>query len=147
MQPLLFVLLALFAADDKPKANARQAVESYVAATLAGKVEEAAAVAVEGQSPGRKKNIEEFKALVNLKELRILAVHACDKSGRATAVSEPFTLTKANPDGSDTGCVTFLINRVKDRWLVKDIDFRSKAAAQEQVKTFLKRYPEAMPVK
>jgi hypothetical protein len=139
------VVLALGAgalADDK-KANARTAVERYVAAALAGKVEEAAGLAVSGQSPSRKKNIEEFKAMVDAKKVQIPTVWADEAKGRATAVSEKVRVTQANPDGRDTGYLTFLLNKSGGEWRVKDIDFKTEKQAREQVEKFRKKYPDA----
>lgn len=130
-------------ADDKPKPDARAAVERYVAAALAGKVDDAVALAVVGQSPSRKDNIEEFKALVAAKAVELPTVWADEKTGRAIAMSEEVKITRANPDGRDTGRLTFGLVKSGDKWLVKDIDFKTGAKAKEQVETFRKKYADA----
>jgi hypothetical protein len=61
---VLLVLGPAAGADDKPRIGARDVVERYIAAALAGKVEDAAALAVKGKSPAKKKRIEELKTLV-----------------------------------------------------------------------------------
>src|SRR4051812_19551941 len=84
-------------AEERPGANAREAVEGYVAAALAGKVDDAAASAVKGQSPAAKKRVEELRKLVGAKALKITTAFASPKDGQAIAVSEPVKLTRANP--------------------------------------------------
>src|SRR5262249_12124091 len=81
---------------EQPKSNARTAVEGYVAAALAGQTGNATALAVEGQNPSRKERVEEFKALVGVKALKVVSVHASDRKGEAVAVSEPVKLTRGN---------------------------------------------------
>src|SRR5262249_14729232 len=90
-------------AEDKPKFDARTVSERYLAAAIAGKVDDAIALAVDGQSPGRKKTIEEVKALVGAKALKLPTVWADDKQGQAIAVSDEITLMKVGPDGQNKG--------------------------------------------
>jgi hypothetical protein len=149
----LFLLAVLpmsrAAGADKPKAenrNAREVVEGYVASALAGHVQEAAALAVPDQSPAQKTRIEEFKELLGEQALKIVSVHFSDKNGRAMAVSQPVKLTKANPDGRNMGRLVFELTRMGDKWLLKDIDFRTDEAAQERVKTFGQKYPDAKEI-
>ncbi len=122
--------------------NGREVVESFVAAALEGKVDEAMALAVEGQGPS-KKQIEEFPKLLSVKALKIANVLASDKRAQAIAVSEAVKLTKANPDGRDTGALVFALVKSGDKWLVKDIDFRTEGAAKERLKAFEKKNPDA----
>ncbi len=133
-------------AGEKPKPNARDAVEGYVAAALAGKVEDAAALAVEGQSPAKKERIEQFKGLLSVKAFKITRVLVGEKKGQAIAVSEAVKLTKASPDGQDTGCLVFALVKSRDKWLVKDIDFRTEEAAKEKVNGFEKKNPGAKEI-
>lgn len=142
---VLFIVAIPAFADEKP--NPRRSVEGYVAAVLAGKADDAKALAVEGQSPAKAKSIEKLKALLNVKTLKISSVHASEKKGQAVAVSEAVKLTKANPDGRDTGCLVFTLVRSGGRWLLKDIDFRTEADAREKVKAFLKKNPDAQEQK
>jgi hypothetical protein len=106
-------------------------------------VDEAAALAVEGQSPAGKERIEEFRNLLGVKALRIAVVQASEKAGRAAAVSERVKLTKANPDGRDVGCLSFQLVQVDGRWLLKDIDFDTEARAKEKLEAFVKKHPDA----
>src|SRR5579885_1314453 len=104
--PFAVVMLAigtLAVADERPKPDARDAVEGYVAAALAGKVDDAAAWAVEGQGPAKRKRIEEFKGRLGVRALKIAKVLVGERKGEAIAISEPVKLTKANPDGRDGG--------------------------------------------
>jgi hypothetical protein len=133
-------------ADEKPKIDARNAVEGYVAAALAGRLEDAAALAVEGRSPAQKKRIEEFKGLLGVKALGIARVVVSEKKGRAIALSRAIKLTKTNPDGRDTGCLVFALVESRGRWLLEDIDFRTEEAAREKVEGFQKKNPDAKEI-
>jgi hypothetical protein len=130
-------------ADDKPKPNARSTVERYVAAALAGKVDDAVALAVAGQSPSRKERIEEFQALVAAKAVKLPTVWADETKGQAVAVSEEVKITRANPDGRDAGHLTFELIKSGGKWRVKDIDFETAEKAKEQVEKFRKKYADA----
>lgn len=141
----LYVMTAAAGADDK-KADARDAIEGYLAAALAGKAESAAALAVEGQSPSKKERIDEFKALVAVDTLKVVRVQASSKKGQAVAISEQVKLTKANPDGRDTGVLSFKLVRVNGKWLLKDIDFDTEAKAREKIDVFKKKNPDAEEV-
>lgn len=123
--------------------NARETVERYAAAALADKVDYAAALAVAGQAPAQKERIEEFGKLIGVKALKIARVLASEKLGQAIAVSEAVKLAKANPDGRDTGVLVFALVRSGNKWLVKDIDFRTEGAAKERLKAFEKKNPDA----
>ncbi len=148
--PFLIVTLPGSAcADDSKKPdvrNPRQVIEAYVTAALTGKTDDAIALAVEGQSAARKKRIEEMKALLDVPALRIAGVHASEKAAQALALSEKVKLTKAQPDGRDSGCLLFTLIKRKDRWLVKDVDFRSQENAGERVQTFLKQNPDTKEI-
>jgi hypothetical protein len=136
---VMFAVGTLAIADEQPKPNARNAVERYVAAALAGKDEDAAALAVEGKSPAKKKRIEELKRLLGGKALKLPTVLVGETKGEAIAVSESVKLTQANPDGRDTGCLVFGLVKSGDKWLVRDIDFPTAEAAKEKVKGFEKK--------
>jgi hypothetical protein len=143
---VLIALCPVARSEDKPRTDARQAVEGYVTAALAGKVADAAALAVEGQSPAKTKGIEKFRKLVGAKTLKIDRVLASGKKGRAIAVSEAVKLTKANPDGRDSGVLVFALDKAGDNWLVRDIDFRNAADAKEKVQGFAKKNPDAKEI-
>src|SRR5262249_19405903 len=146
MLAVLAVLGTSAVAEDKPKPDARTTVEGYVAAALAGKVEDAAALAVADQAPSKKKRIEEIPKLLGVKKLKITTVLAGETKGEGLAVSEKVKLTKANPDGRDTGVLTFKLVNDKGKWLVRDIDFDTEAQAMEKSKQFGKKNPDAKEV-
>jgi hypothetical protein len=133
-------------AAEQPKANARTALEGYVAAALAGKVDDAAALAVEEHSAAKKKRIKELKDLLSVKVLKISSVLAGEKKGEATAVSDAVQLTKANPDRRDRGRFVFALVKSGKRWLVKDVDFRSEQGVKDKVKQFEKKNPDAKEI-
>ncbi|HEY8504191.1 MAG TPA: hypothetical protein VIL46_06380 [Gemmataceae bacterium] len=90
---LALALLAPAAAAgaEPPKAdarNAREVLEAYGAAALAGKTDEAAALAVPGQSPSHKERIAELKDLLGVKELKIARAYASEKKQEAVALSD-----------------------------------------------------------
>lgn len=136
------------AAADKPKANdARRAVEEYMAAVLAGRTEVAAGLAVKGQSPAKPKNIKEMRKLLGGKNrVKIATVIFSAKKDRACAVSETVTLTKANPDKRNTGVLSFKLDKVKGKWLVRDIDFDTADKAKTKTEDFKKQNPDAKEI-
>jgi hypothetical protein len=151
MKPMSMVVVLLAVgtaagADEKPKANARDVVEAYVAAALAGKVADAAALAVEGKSAAKKKRIEELKRLLVVKALEMNRVLVSEKKGEALAVSDTVQLTKANPDGQDRGRLVFALVKSGKKWLVRDIDFRNEEAANEKTRGFEKTNPDAKEI-
>lgn len=145
---LLIVLTLVLASPAKAqnRDNAREVVEGYVTAALAGKVADATNLAVPGQSPSRKVRIEEFKELLNGKTLKIASVHVSEKSREALAVSAKVQLTRKNPDGTDQGCIVFKLISAANGWQVKDIDFRSEEAGRARVEQFIKDKPDTKAV-
>lgn len=133
---------------EKPKAaDARQAVEDYVAAVLAGQTDRAAGLAVKGQSPAKPKRIKEMKNLLGGKnQLKIVTVFFSAKKGRACAVSEMVQLTKANPDKRNTGVLSFKLDKVKGKWLVRDIDFDTTDKAKSKTEDFKKNNADAKEI-
>src|SRR4051794_36297800 len=150
MTPLYATLIVagLFAAADEKKddRNARQTAEAYVAAALAGKVEDAAKLAEEGKSPPGKRAGDPLKEVVGGNPLKLTSAHASEKRGEALAVSEPVKLKKATPDGQDTGRLLFTLTRKGDKWLVKDIDVRSEDQTKERVKAFQQKNADAKEI-
>jgi hypothetical protein len=134
------------AAQEKPPRDARGTVEGYVRSALAGKADEAAALAVAGQAPASKERIEELQGMIGVKPLRIDNVLASAKGGQAIAVSESVKLKKANPDGSDTGAIVFTVTKMADQWRIRDIDFRSIDDAKERLKAFAMKYADAKEI-
>ena len=144
---LLATVLALSSAvlaADKA-ANPRAAAENYVAAALGGKVDDAIALAVPGQSPGKKEKIDEFRTLIAAKAVKLPTVWADAKTGRAVAVSEMVKIAQANA-GTQEGCLVFALVKTGDKWLIKDIDFRTEDKANEQVDKFKTKNADAKEV-
>jgi hypothetical protein len=135
---LLFGICSFALAEEKP--NARQNIESYVAAALAGKVDAASLLAVPGQSPARQKTIEELQTMLGVKELKIERVLADAKTGKAIAVSEAVKLPK------DKSVVVFALVKQRDQWLLKDIDFCTADAAKEKLKDFADKNIDAKEI-
>jgi hypothetical protein len=125
----------LLAGANPAASNPRDVVERYVSLALAGQVDAAAGLAVDGQSPGRPERIKEFRTFV--RAVRFPTVWADE--GRAIAVSDVVELPKARPDGSTRGHLVFALVKTGDAWLVKDIDFRSGEEAKDRVEKFKKR--------
>jgi hypothetical protein len=69
-----------------------------------------------------------------------------ENKGQAIAVSQAVKLTKANPDGRNTGRLVFGLVKSGNRWLVRDIDFRTEDEAKEKVKAFEKKNPDAKEI-
>lgn len=142
--PLLAILFTTQAAAP----DARAVAEQYVAAALAGKTDDAAKLAAEGQSPAKPKKIEEFKAIVGKDKLALPTVFASDGKKYALAVSDPLKLTKANPDGTQPeGVLVFVLVKRGDDWRVKDIDFREPEKAKKLVEDMKKFMPDAAELK
>jgi hypothetical protein len=154
MKPISTVLVSLFlgaalGAEDKAKAqtrNAREVLEGWVAAAMAGNVEEAAILADQNTSLAKKKGMEEFKAMVAGKLVRILVVQFSDKKGQAAAMSEAVKIAKPNPDGRDTWYLSFKLVRKNDKWILKDIDFDTEEKAKGKMEEFGKNNPDAKEI-
>jgi hypothetical protein len=143
MSAVVLAFSTVASADDKPAADPRAVAEQYVAAALAGKADDAVKLAVEGQSPSRKDKIEELKASVEAKAVKLPTVFVGAAKGQAIAASEAFKITKANADGLGKGHLVFSLVKSGDKWLVKDIDFRDEEKAKDQVEKFKTKHPDA----
>jgi hypothetical protein len=133
-------------AEDRTRAgdrNARETVEGWVAAALAGEVDKATPLAVPDTSPATEKGVRKFKRLVSGAAVKIATVYVSEKRGQAAALSEPVTLAKANPDGRDTGVLSFRLVRVGGKWLLKDLDFDTTEKGKERLQDFRKKYSDA----
>lgn len=153
-RPLLVVGLVLMVAApvqaDAPKEgepNARQAAEAYLAAALAGKVKEAAALGVPGKKAAAEKSIKELNQLVGPQPAAVTEAYASDKKGRGIVVTEAVKLAKANPDGKDTRHLILEIEKVGGKWRVKEVDVRPEENAKDLVKRFKEKYEDATEVK
>jgi hypothetical protein len=144
---VLMVVVSAALADDKPKAqgqDAREGIEAWVAAVLAGKVDEANALT----DPGEKdfdKVAKEFKDWLGVGSLKIPTVYVSEKQGRAVAVSEAVKFTKRPPGADDPNpeVLFFKLVKVKDKWLLKKIEFYAEAGAKKHVERFRTSHPDA----
>lgn len=130
--------------DPKKERDARQTVEAYLAAVLAGKMEDTAALAIPNQKPESKKRAEGLRELKGKKAIALEKVYASENSGRAIALSEPIQLRTPNSDGEDKGRLVITLNKRGADWLVRDIDLRSEDT--DPVPNFQQRYPDAKEV-
>lgn len=135
-------------ADEPKKTNpdARQTVQAYLAAVLAGQVDAAAALALPGSVEGSKERIEQYKELIAARTIKLASTHVSAEKGRAFAVTEVVRLTKAQPDGRDKGPLVIKVTKADGRWLVRDVDFKTEEVAKQQLKQFLEKYQDAKPV-
>lgn len=144
---LVLLIVGLGAvADDKPKVkarNARETLESWIAAALAGEVGKATPLADPRTSLAAERGVKEFQKILGVKALKIPTVYLSEKKGQAAAMSEAVKLTKADPDGRDSGVLSFKLVREQGKWLLKDIDFDTKEKATEKIKAFRKKYADA----
>jgi hypothetical protein len=142
---VLIVGLGLLAGADnaKPK-DARRTTEEFLTAALAGKVEDAVALAEKDHVSERQ--VRKLKNLLAAKAVALASARASEKGNTALVITEEVWLTKPNPDGQDTGRLLLTLTRKGGRWLVRDIDFRSEAKTKEAERRFLKKFPDAKPV-
>lgn len=151
MNPLCAALLLVTgspasAGDNTKDTGVREAMQGWIRAALAGKVEDAAALAVPGTKPAAENGMKEFRKLVAVATLEVPTVWASAKHGRAAAISDPVRLIKADPDGRDTGVLSFQLVQVKDRWLLMDIDFGTEEKARRKLKRFKEMHPDAREI-
>jgi regulation of enolase protein 1 (concanavalin A-like superfamily) len=128
------------------RANARTRVQEFLAAALAGKVGEAAALADDQFPVGQ---IRELRDQIKARTVSVVTVLASDTGPRkkALAITQRVQVTKADPDGRDTGKLAITLAKRDDRgWFVEDIDFGSEESIKDEVVRFLKEFPGARPV-
>ena len=123
---------------DMVKLGAREAIEEFVAAALAGDLEKAAEYAHPDRLPANQ--ITEITEIAKGQNLWIMAVVADDLS--AIAVSSVI-----RGDHDRTGPLVFSLDRVsqdgRDNWWVHDIDMETPDGAEGELKRFLEKHPEA----
>jgi hypothetical protein len=139
------LLTAPAAAGPKPE-NPRQVAEAYVAASLAGKPDDAAALGAEGTSPAKPKSADKLKAVVGKDRLPVATVTVSEAGGYALAVTGPFKVANAKPGRPETGCLVFTLTKTKDGWRVKDLDLRSEEDAKKQLEAVPGLYPDAKEI-
>jgi hypothetical protein len=131
----------------EPQANARTCVRTFLAAALAGKVDEAVALADGSRLPAAQ--IRQLGDRIKAKKLTLVSVLASETGPRkgALAITESVQLARPDPDGRDTGKLAISLAKRDDRgWLVQDIDFESEESLKGEVDRFLEDFPDAQPV-
>jgi hypothetical protein len=127
------------AADDPTKVpDARQTTERFLAAALAGRAKEAAALGEPGKSYDREEKIKEFADL-DAKKLALARVLADDQA--ALAITEEVVETKRGQKGP----LSIRLVKKDNRWLIRDVDFGEKSAAKN-LQRFQREHPKAKPV-
>jgi hypothetical protein len=149
----------------------RATVERYLAAALAGRVDEAVGLAVKGTSPrapADRKQVAEFRKRVVGSEVRLWTVLAAWDAGEAVAVTEEFRWVEfqpaekespnvaappqvnGQPEGTRVAYVSavqvFKVVKSGDRWLVKDADITTEKDALNRVEAFKAKHPAATAV-
>jgi RNA polymerase sigma factor (sigma-70 family) len=149
----------------------RATVERYLAAALAGRVDEAVGLAVKGTSPrapADRKQVAEFRMRVVASEVRLWKMLAAWDAGEAVAVTEEFRWVEfrssepENPnvaapprvDGQPEGTrvayasafLAFNVVKSGDWWLVKDADVTTEKDALDRVEAFRTKHPAATAV-
>lgn len=123
--------------------NAREAVEAFLAAALAGKAKPTDDLC----DPRTRvaKQAKELKGLLRVDKLDVVTVHASESGKRkeALAITKKIQIKESDPDGRDTGRLVLILTKKTKRWLVKDIDFETEESATEELKRFLKTFPDA----
>ncbi len=133
--------------DPKKERDPRQTVEAYLGAVVAGKMEEAAALAIPNQKPESKKRAEGLKELVGKKHIPLVSVYASESGGRAIALSEFVRLAKPNFDGQDQGRLVITLNKRDADWLIRDIDLVGEDRGKDRMSDFPQRYADAKEVR
>lgn len=144
---IALLLTPVVMADDPVYRNPRSAIEAYLAAALAGKVDDAATIAHPNTQASHKDSLHELDTLIEARTLKVPTVWVGQLNGRAIAVSDKVKLTE--PDhGRDAGYLVFEITLEKstNKWLVRDIDFDTEERKKEQVGAFKKDNHDAKPV-
>jgi len=128
--------------------NARETVEAFLAAGLAGKTKVTATL-----SDPRTGIAEQAKTLqhqLRVAKLKVVSVHVSETGKRiaALAITESIQIRTPDPDGRDTGRLVLTLikktpSKKKEPWLVRDIDFETEESAKEELKRFLKKFPDA----
>lgn len=124
-------------ANDRER-DARQTAEAFLAAALAGKAKEAAALGEPGKAWSREEKIASDFGRLNVKTVALVSLHADEEN--ALAVTDKVTSQKRE------GPLLLTLVKKEKRWLIRDVDLKTEDAAQEEVKRFQKRFPRAEAV-
>ena len=132
--------ISLLIRDEVDRGNARSVVEAYVAAALAGRIEQAASLAT--AAPATRNPIESLSRHHNVQRLtmKLVSVNDPAKPTTALAISEAVKLTKTQGGG----VLVLTLTMTKDGWSVTDIDFETEESAEVEVKRFLEAHPNAV---
>lgn len=126
---------------DKVKLGAREAIEKFVAAAMAGDFEKARQFADPNKAPANQ--LEDMPEVAGGQNLRIMAVVADDFD--AIAVSSVI-----RDDDERIGPLLFFLDREpqdgRDNWWVDDIDMETPDTAEVKLKQFLEKHPNAQKV-
>lgn len=126
-------------ADDPTKIpDARQTAEKFLAAALAGRAKEAAALGEPGKAYSREGKIKEFQDL-DAKQLALVRVLADDRA--ALAITENVVETKRNQKGP----LSIRLIKKDKRWLIRDVDFGTEQATKN-VKRFQGEHPNGKEI-
>jgi len=130
-------------AGEPPHDNPRSTIEAYLAAALAGNIDEAVSLATEDREASSNNTLQDFKTMFDANNMKVPIVWLGEKNGRAIAVSEEVKIAESNPDGRNTGRLVFDLVKTKGKWLVDSVGFDTAERAKEQVGEFKKENPDA----
>lgn len=139
MLALSLALVLAPASDPKDTPNPRQVAESYLAAALAGKPDDAVKFAEAEKSPAKPENVTKLKERIALDKLALETVIVSEKKGYALAVSAKLKFPKVGGDAR----LLFTLKQVKGAWVVKDIDVRESAEGEKRIADAKALYEDA----
>ncbi len=126
--------------DDENIQSICESVENYIAASLAGENDKAAAYAQSKSNVAQPRNVEEMRQLLQGQQVQILA--ASSGQWNALAISSVILA-----DHGRIGPMIFNLNKVildqKVHWLIDDIDIETLDSIEREIKRFLDRNPQA----
>jgi hypothetical protein len=134
------VVFSLGAAEEPKKQplTARQTAADFLDAALNGRLKEAAAMGQPGQAPSREASLAFFKDL-NIRALPLVSVHADD--AHALVITE-----HVNADHGRKGPLVLTLVKQDNKWWIRDTDVETDASANDELKRFLGKYPNAKPM-
>lgn len=130
-------------ATEKTHSDPRLVIEAYVAAALAGKVDDAVSLGLEGRQASDKTQVLELNEMIDAPTINVQIVWAGVKNGLAIAVTEQVTVTEADLGEPVTGYLVFSLKNLEDKWLVDDLDFDTEEKSNKQVEEFRKENLDA----
>ena len=128
--------------------NARETIETFLAAGLAEKT--TVTDALSDPRTGIAKQAKSLQQQLRVSKVKVVTVHASETKKRivALAITENIQIREPDPDGRDTGRLVLTLtkktsSKKKERWLVNHIDFETEESAKDELKRFLKEFPDA----